>query len=145
MNIFYKHCLIVFIVKYCPIGRVFLKNLLKTDNSDTCTMLMEIILASLLLTFNMHRPHLFSWIFQKYLLQRVYWGLCQISMIQYFCNIDVLEGPKYASLVDLPKVYVNPLSAIPTKGSNILKELADCFRRIISVCFIILWGWRLKS
>ena len=39
---------------------------------------------------------------------------------------------------------LNPVSANPTKRSNTPKQLVGFCRRVVGVCFTILWGWRLK-
>ena len=41
--------------------------------------------------------------------------------------------------------WLNPLSANPTKWSNILKQFVGCCRRIVWVCLTILQSWHLKG
>ena len=45
----------------------------------------------------------------------------------------------------LVRIEFNPLGANPTKWSNTLKQFVSNSRRIVWVCLIILWGWRLKG
>ena len=40
---------------------------------------------------------------------------------------------------------INPLSANPTKWLNTLRQFIDFGRRIVWVCWTILWGWCLKG
>ena len=42
-------------------------------------------------------------------------------------------------------LFINPLSANPTKWSNTLKQFVGCCRRIVWVCLTILWDWLLRG
>ena len=42
-------------------------------------------------------------------------------------------------------LFLNSLSANPTKWSSTLKQFVGNSRRIVWVCLTILWGWRLKG
>ena len=56
-------------------------------------------------------------------------------------------GMEYVNYVIVKQyhIYINTLSANPTKWSSRLKQFVGKSRRIVWVCLTILWGWRLKG
>ena len=64
-----------------------------------------------------------------------------------FWTFWILDSRRYIcdALLDLvSRIQFSPLSANPTKWSNILKQFVVKNRQIVWVCLTILWGCRLK-
>ena len=67
------------------------------------------------------------------------WNTAKTELHCQFALLNKLNDILWTTIL-----IINPLSANPTKWSNTLKQLLDNSRRIVWVCLVILWGWRLR-